>query len=149
MYRVVSFGALGKGGGGGGGGHHGGGGHGGGGHHGGGGGHHGGGRGRGGTTIIQSGPGWGGGWWGGDASYPYPVVVEPTCEVMDQNGRCAIFDANGRIIGFQGLGDDAAPVEASAGGNTTTWVAGGLLVALAVAAFAIEKKGPDMFRASR
>jgi hypothetical protein len=93
--------------------------------------------------VVQGGGGWGPGWWG-DASYPYPVVVEPTCEVMDANGRCAIFDANGKIIGFQGLGDDAtaAPAEANATGSATSWVTGGLILGLAVVMFAIDTKDP-------
>jgi len=139
MYQTSGLGKGGGGHGGGGGGHHGGGG--GGGHHGGGGGFHHGGRG-GGTTIIQGG---GPGWWGGDASWPYgyPVYIEEECEVRDQNGRCAIFDANGRIIGFKGLGEDApAPAEADTAnlGHASTWVTGGILVALAVAVFALDAK---------
>jgi hypothetical protein len=123
MYTGVAGGGHG---GGGHGGHHGGG-H----HHGGGGGRRGGGRGR----------------WSGDASYPYayPVVVD-TCEVMDENGRCAIFDAAGRIIGFQGIGADDVAASSTGTTNATTWMAGGVLVLLAVGVLAIEKKGPAPFR---
>jgi hypothetical protein len=42
-----------------------------------------------------------------------------------------------------GIGDDAAKASAA------PWIAGGLLIALAVGAFALEKKGPAPFRSSR
>ena len=46
--------------------------------------------------------------------------------------------------------DDSAleplPEESRAGANPTTWVAGGILIALLVGLYAIEKKGPAPFR---
>ena len=51
------------------------------------------------------------------------------------------MSANG--VCLQGLGDDA---QASATGSSTTWIAGGLLVGLAIVALAIDKKGPAPLR---
>jgi hypothetical protein len=145
--------------GGGGGGH--GGGHGGGGRMGGGGGarmggggggrrgfHHGG---RGPTNVfVGGGPGWGygPGWY-------EPAYVE-TCAVYDTAGNCicAFLNPDGTcarpVVGFiggravYGLGQ-----EEEKGSSATTWIVGGLLVALAVGAFALEKKGPRPLRGSR
>lgn len=166
MYTMTG---LGRGGGGGG---HGGGGHGGGGHgggarggamphggapHGGGGGfrpggHHGGRRPGGVTNVFVSdggwGPGWGPGWY-------EPVVAAPTCAVYDVNGVCVCAElaADGTclrpLVGFirgapvYGLGADDG--ESSA----TPWIAGGLLLALAVGAYALDKKGPKSLRRAR
>lgn len=152
--------------GGGGGGGHGGGGHGGGGHHGGGGGgghhggggggHHGGGGRRGGgrTVVVQNGGGWGPGWYGGDASYPYPVVVEPDCAVVDQNGDCVcqLVDSSGVCmagLGDNGASDAPAATSSAAGmsmGSSTSWITGGIILGLAVAVFWFDTKDPLGFK---
>jgi hypothetical protein len=136
---------LGKGGGGGG---HGGGGHGGG-HGGGGGGHHGGGGGR----FRGRGSFVGGGWWPG--YYADPLVVSETCALTDANGICIcqFLNPDGTcarpIVGWQGgrpvygIGVDEASTTSS---SATTWIVGGLLLAAAIGVFALEKKGPALFR---
>lgn len=127
----------------------------GGGHHGGG--HHGGGhhhRGRGGgstNVFVSDGGGWGPGYGWGPGWYE-PVVVESTCAIRDESGECvcAVLNPDGScqrpLVGYiggrpiYGLGAEEPT------SNAPAWIAGGLLVALAFGAFALEKKGPAPFR---
>src|SRR4029077_20086637 len=114
----------------------------------GGGGHHGGGGGgfrRGGGRGFVGG---GGGWWG-PGGYAAPLLVDNTavrdvngnciCEALNPDGSCArpvVGWIGGRPV--FGLGADEAS-------SATPWIAGGILVALAVGAFALDKKGPTAF----
>ena len=99
--------------------------------------------------FVQGGDGWG---WG--PGWYAPTVVEPACAIVDENGVCvcAVLNPDGTcqrpLVGFvggravYGLGEE--PVEAS----MAPWVAGGVLLMLAVTAYAVDKKGPPALRSS-
>jgi hypothetical protein len=71
-------------------------------------------------------------------------VNQGPCAVFDRDGvtcLCRGVDPGGNCL--NGLGDDvpAAPAEASMG-SSTSWIAGGLILGLAVVMFAIDTKDP-------
>lgn len=77
---------------------------------------------------------------------------EPVCAVYDENGECVCLAlaADGTCVRpalsgkLLGLGDDTASTA-----GMTPWLVGGVLIALAAGAYALEKKGPAPFRRSR
>jgi len=96
---------------------------------------------------VQGGDGWG---WG--PGWYAPTVVEPGCAVVDTNGVCVCQTLNPDgtcqrpLVGFiggqavYGLGQEEDRASAA------TWVAGGVLLILAVGAYALDKKGPSPLR---
>jgi len=96
-------------------------------------------------VVVQD----GGGWWG-PGWYADPLVVERTCAVVDTEGVCICQTLNpdgtcarplvgwvgGRPI--YGIGEETL----SASSGATSWIAGGLLVGLAIGVYALDKKGP-------
>jgi len=103
-------------------------------------------------VIVQ------GGGWGPDYGYPgwyEPVYVESSCAVVDEDGVCVCKTLNPDgtcarpIVGWvggravYGLGADEEKASAA------PWLAGGVLLMLAVGAYALDKKGPPALRSSR
>lgn len=71
----------------------------------------------------------------GIPTYGGGVYYYTPCEVQDQYGRCAVFDDNGNIIGFSGVGADDQPM------STTTMLLWGAAGVVAVgAAWMLLKK---------
>lgn len=80
--------------------------------------------------------------------------MESTCAVVDEDGVCVCQTLNPDgscarpIVGYIGgqaiYGLGAEEEKAS----VAPWIAGGLLLALAVGAFALDKKGPARLRSS-
>jgi hypothetical protein len=86
-------------------------------------------------VVVQNDGGWGSGaTWG----YPDVYVVGQPCDVVDTSGNCVcqFLDRNGECVA--GLGDDTT----ASMGSSTTWIAGGILVALAVTVYALDKRVP-------
>jgi hypothetical protein len=83
-----------------------------------------------------------------------PVYVDSSCAVVDDSGVCVCKALNPDgscarpIIGWvggrpvYGLGADEEKA------SVAPWIAGGILLALAVGAYALDKKGPAPLRSS-